>query len=142
MTADDVLRLFVLVIFNAPIIVCMFCLPAMKQLSAVLKEKSASNDAAGVPSYSRITGLFGAVMITSLFWAVGNLVIYKALGHAADIKPITDGVAPVFMVGSALFLPYAFNQVRAAFSPLPPGPVGATDRPLAPGVVPPGQTKS
>jgi hypothetical protein len=102
--------------FNLPILVVGCCLPFVDQLGQALKEKSPIGGASDATSYSRITGLFGAVAVTAFFWAVGNVLLLKALTNIGDIKIITDNVGRFFLIGSALFMPYAFNQLKSAVS--------------------------
>lgn len=109
--------IFVLIVFNVPIVVIALGLPFIASLSAALLEKS-TDPASGTTSYSRISGLFGSVMISAFFWAFGNIIIWEAFHNPAQIKPTVDSVGTFFLVGSALFLPYAFNQLRLIFAPL------------------------
>lgn len=105
------IRVIVLVIFNTPIVAISVTLPFVASLRVALREK-------GVPgaiestSYSRITGLFGAVVLTAFFWAIGNVVIWYLFESPAQVGSIIDGIWRFFVLGSALFLPYAFNQLR------------------------------
>ena len=108
---------FVLVVFNAPIIVIAVGLPFVARLSSALLEKSA-DVTSGTTSYSRISGLFGSVIISAFFWALGNVIIWKAFQNPTQVEQIINGVQKFFLVGSALFLPYAFNQLRLIFAPL------------------------
>jgi hypothetical protein len=109
--------IFVLIVFNAPIAVVAIGLPFLASLSSALMEKN-GDVGSETTSYSRISGLFGSVMISAFFWALGNVIIWKAFENPAQIEPIIDSVAKFFLVGSALFLPYAFNQLRLIFAPL------------------------
>lgn len=68
-------------------------------------------------SYSRVTGMIGAVVLATLFWGIGNVVLWKAFTDPAKITELLNGMASLFAGGAALFLPYAFNQVREAFAP-------------------------
>ena len=145
MTGQDWMRLFVLVVFNTPITAVAVGVPFVAQLSGALREKGADGQP-GAPSYSRITGLLGAVVTSTFFWALGNVVLWKAFSQAAEIGPLIRAVWPYFLIGSALFLPYAFNQLRSIFAPTLGGQSGQPNetaqdppppRPLAPGVVVP-----
>ena len=113
--ALPVIAYVVLALFNLPVVAVFVGLPLKGDLKQALKEKTAVGGATDTTSYSRVTGLLGAVIVTSFFWAVGNLIIYKAFTQPDDIKLITDNVGRFFLVGAALFLPYAFNQIKAAF---------------------------
>ena len=106
---------FVLTVFNIPVLGLICALPLVADLKQALKEKTPVGGATDTTSYSRVTGLIGAAILTSLFWALGNVLLIKAFTTVADIKPIISGSAPLFMVGAALFLPYAFNQIKSAF---------------------------
>ena len=121
----------ILIVFNLPVLALMLRLPFIADLKQALKEKNGVGGDQDTTSYSRVTGLVGAVIITSFFWAIGNVIVFKAFERVDDIKAITDHVGPFFLIGSALFLPYAFNQIKAAIVGMPaPGipfstPVGA-----------------
>ena len=117
-----------LAIFNLPVIFLLCRLPFVANLQEALSEKNPAGGTCDTTSYSRITGLIGAVMLTSFFWAIGNIVLYKAFTQVDDVRKIVSAVAPLFMVGSALFLPYAFNQIRSAV-----GAAGAIAAAAAPG---------
>lgn len=67
-------------------------------------------------SYSRVTGMFGAVVLATLFWGIGNVVLWKAFTDPGKINELLNGMASLFAGGAALFLPYAFNQMREAFA--------------------------
>ena len=110
-----VLTALVLIVFNVPILLLVWRLPLLADLGQALKEKDPIGGASDTTSYSRVTGLVGAVILTSFFWAIANIALFKAFTAISDIKLILDGVAPLFLVGSALFLPYAFNQIKSAF---------------------------
>jgi hypothetical protein len=124
----------VLGIFNLPVIFLLCRLPFVASLKEALSEKSPVGGASDTTSYSRITGMVGAVIVTSFFWAIGNIAIYKAFTQIDDIRKIISAVAPLFMVGSALFLPYAFNQIKSAFGAAGAGAVAAA---AAVGTAPP-----
>lgn len=104
-----------LMVLNAPVMLVLWRLAQVADLKKVLREKGGVGGDADTTSYSRLTGLAGATVLTAFYWAIGNLAIYKAFTRPADIRPIIEAVQPVFLIGSALFLPYAFNQVKAAF---------------------------
>lgn len=108
------LAVFVFASFNLPVLAILVGLPLIADLGQALKEKTAIGGASDTTSYSRVTCLVGAVVLTVFFWAIGNVVLWKAFTEVADIKPIIDGAWRFFLVGSALFLPYAFNQIKSA----------------------------
>jgi hypothetical protein len=142
------MRFVALVLFNLPILTICVCLPFVKRLDQALREKP-SGDGLGATSYSRIAGVFGTVAITSLFWAAGNLLIWRALGSPKDLQPLVDAFSRLFMVGAALVLPYGFNQLRSMINPpgvlstVAPAPTNtaggtvAPAKPLASGVIAP-----
>jgi len=105
----------VLVVFNLPPALLTWKLLRSVDLRQVLREKTPAGGPTDATSYSRLVGLMGATVLTSLFWALGDVVLYKSLTQISDIRPILDGVGPLFLAGVALFLPYAFNQVRSVF---------------------------
>lgn len=104
-----------LLTLNAPVVLVLWRLAQVADLKKALREKSAVGGDADTTSYSRLTGLAGATVLTAFYWALGNLAIYKAFTRPADIRAIIEAVQPIFLIGSALFLPYAFNQIKAAF---------------------------
>jgi len=61
--------------------------------------------------------MIGAVVLATFFWAVGNIVLYKAFTDPGRIAELLTGMGSFFAGGAALFLPYAFNQAREAFAP-------------------------
>jgi hypothetical protein len=103
--------------FNLPVLAIMVAVPFGQRLDQALAEKSALGDSTGVASYSRITGALGAVILTSFFWAIGNIVLSYALDSRGipNIAPLLSACGHFFLIGSALFLPYAFNQLKALF---------------------------
>ncbi len=128
----------VLIAFNLPILVLLISLPLLANLKQALMEKSPIGGAGDTTSYSRIAGLVGAAVMTCFFWAIGNVVLLKAFTAVGEIKPVVDGSGRLFMVGAALFLPYAFNQIKSAFgaagvaaaaAPVAPAPVAAPGAP-------------
>src|ERR1700748_1661217 len=107
----------VLATFNLPVVGFLGSVPFGKRLNDMLKEKSPDGSATDATSYSRVAGALGAIMITSFFWATGNLVLSLALrGDVTAVKPLLDALSGFFLTGSALFLPYAFNQLKTLFS--------------------------
>jgi hypothetical protein len=102
--------------FNVPIVVtaiaAAFKIAGGADLSGMLKEKS-DTGAAGDTSYSRVTGLVGVVIVGSLFWVMSNVVIATSLLDPASVSSIVADSAKLFLVGAALFVPYAFNQIKS-----------------------------
>ncbi|MBW8815144.1 MAG: hypothetical protein JF588_17125 [Caulobacterales bacterium] len=109
------MAVFVLIGFNVMVFGVLARLAMVADLRKALREKGpiAEGDST---SYSRLTGLAGAAMVTALYWAVGNLALSKAFAEpAAAVKDVIQPFVPLFLIGSALFLPYAFNQIKSAF---------------------------
>lgn len=121
MQSNGLLVGLVYLTFNAPILLFLSIVPFGRRLSQALKEKSLNGAATESTSYSRVTGALGAVVVTSLFWSIGNMVLAHALAGDDKIPPLIRAVTPFFLTGSALFLPYVFNQLKT----LIPGPVQA-----------------
>ena len=71
--------------------------------------------APGMTSYSRVAGLLGVGALTSFFWALGNVILRQAFIDPSKIGEIVTGCEPFFLAGSALFAPYAFNQLSSVF---------------------------
>jgi len=82
-------------------------------LAAMLQEKTPDGKPSGGLSYSRVTGLIGAVVVASLFWIMSNISIAIAIVDPGQLADILNGITKLFFVGAALFLPYAFNQLKA-----------------------------
>ena len=103
--------------FNLPILFTAWQILQMESLrpafAKALKEKDAAGDPTDATSYSRVTGAVGAVMLGSLFWVVSNIVIVLAIVHPQDVSVVLSSVGKLFLVGGAMFLPYAFNQLKS-----------------------------
>ncbi len=70
-----------------------------------------SNNGSG--SFSRISGAIGAVVLAAFFAGVSYWAQH-ALFTGGNLSKLND-LGTFFLVGSALFAPYAFNQIRAIF---------------------------
>lgn len=66
-------------------------------------------------SYSRIAGAFGAVVLAAALYALANYIIWAAFYSPASIKDVLDKTGNFFLAGSALFAPYAVNQLTSIF---------------------------
>jgi hypothetical protein len=103
--------------FNTPIIVAALMTAragsVTQQVGDALKEKNSDGGSTDANSYSRVTGLVGAIMMASLFWVISNIVIVLAIVRPTDVTTILSSVGKLFLVGAALFLPYAFNQLKS-----------------------------
>lgn len=137
LVGDVGMKILALVLFNAPILVICVSLPFVGSLRSALQEKGPAG-AIESTSYSRITGLFGAVAVTAFFWAVGNAVLWRVFDDASEAKDIVQGVWEFFILGAALFLPYAFNQLRSILTDRQQHTVEMERLKLAPGVTVPG----
>lgn len=114
MINDTILIWVTLGIFNLAIIVLLRQTFSAVDLKEALSEKSGlSNDT----SYSRVAGMLGAVVVGCLIWGVGNVVLARAIGSPDDVTKILQGVWPFILSTSALFAPYAFNQIKDAMTP-------------------------
>ena len=82
-------------------------------VTAMLQEKAPNGEPTATLSYSRVTGLIGAVVVASLFWVMSNVSIAVAILDPGELPDILNGITKLFFVGAALFLPYAFNQLKA-----------------------------
>jgi hypothetical protein len=109
------LTFLVLAAFNGPILAILVIVPFGDRLASALQEKTVDSSESGATSYSRITGALGAVVLTAFFWSLGNIVLIRALSDVTTIKPMMDAISPFLLVGSALFLPYAVNQLKTLF---------------------------
>ena len=108
-----------IVAFNIPILFGAIKALTMPDLTAkvgdLLKEKTPEGEPSDATSFSRVTGAIGAVVVGSLFWIVSNIVIGAAIVSPQDVGGIVNGFGKMFLVGAALFLPYAFNQLKSVF---------------------------
>lgn len=81
----------------------------------MLAEKPADTPGAPpTPSFSRVAGGIGAIVLASLFVGLSYWALY-ALFWEKDTAGL-EGIGTILMAGSALFLPYGFNQLRRVFS--------------------------
>jgi hypothetical protein len=67
-------------------------------------------------SFSRTAGAVGAMVLACLFWAIGNVVVYKLLAAPDGLADQLKATAGFFITGAALFAPYAVNQLRSVGS--------------------------
>jgi hypothetical protein len=113
----DVARVWIVVValiaFNLPIGVAAWKFRKATGLGDILQEKGPDGQDTGAISYSRVTGLIGAVVVASLFWIMSNVAIAVAITNPEALPDILNGVTKLFFVGAALFLPYAFNQLKS-----------------------------
>jgi hypothetical protein len=102
-----------LIAFNVPIAVTAWRFRNVTSLGEIVQEKSPEGKDTGAISYSRVTGLIGAVVVASLFWIMSNVAIAIAIIDPKELPDILNGVSKLFFVGAALFVPYAFNQLKS-----------------------------
>ncbi len=91
------------------------------KMNEVLAEKDLPNSGGGAAlpptSYSRLVGLVGALILAAFIWGIGNIAVHTAINDPANVTNVLSGVSTFIVGGASLFLPYATNQVREAFSP-------------------------
>lgn len=128
MDSKPVFTWLVFLSFNLPVIATLVFVPCAARLSEALKEKSPFGDSTGVTSYSRVVGTLGAVIVTAFFWAGGNIFLGMALtpGDFGHLAQLLNAFGRFLLFGSALFLPYAFNQLKTLF----PGSIDSSGRSL------------
>jgi len=68
-----------------------------------------------VGSASRLIAAFGLMVLAIMILGIGYGIIWS-LFTKGQIPNLT-GIGPYLMGGAALFAPYAFNQIKNAFSP-------------------------
>lgn len=83
-----------------------------------------SQDAAAVQvtddtSFSRAAGAIGAMVLSCLFWGIGNIIIYKMIAEPSGLEDLLGSVRNYFLTGATLFAPYAVNQLRSIVTPKP-----------------------
>ncbi|HLL30971.1 MAG TPA: hypothetical protein VK403_08245 [Allosphingosinicella sp.] len=66
-------------------------------------------------SYSRIAGAFGAIVLAAALYGVANYIIWAAFFAPDKISGVLDKMGSFFLAGSALFAPYAVNQLTSIF---------------------------
>lgn len=106
-----VLAAIAIIAFNVPVLLTYWRLRSVP-LEEFVQEKDAAGRKTGGISYSRVTGLIGAVVVASLFWMMSNISIAVAILNPGDLANILTGTTKLFFVGAALFVPYAFNQIK------------------------------
>jgi hypothetical protein len=70
----------------------------------------------GDVSFSRVAGALGAIGIAATFVGIGYWILHALFFDIAHVRSI-DGLSAYFLAGSALFMPYAFNQLASVFRP-------------------------
>ena len=101
-----------LVAFNSPIVFTALRFRHVTGFSDALREKDPVTQQPGPVSYSRVTGMIGAAVVASLFWIMSNVAIGTAILDPKNLTDMLTGITKLFFVGTALFVPYAFNQIK------------------------------
>jgi hypothetical protein len=65
-------------------------------------------------SFSRLAGSIGAIGIAATFVGISYWVLHTLFFDIGNLTKI-EGLATYFLAGSAMFLPYAFNQLSSIF---------------------------
>ncbi|HEY5723448.1 MAG TPA: hypothetical protein VIT45_14120 [Allosphingosinicella sp.] len=66
-------------------------------------------------SYSRIAGAFGAIVLAAALYAIANYIVWAMFFAPDKVSPVLQNIGSFFLAGSALFAPYAFNQLTSIF---------------------------
>lgn len=126
MTSDPVetiVAIGTLVIFNGAIIRLLSLLLAPVRVRELLEEKHSAQNMVGTvdgqpqgpTSSSRVAGLVGTVVLACFLWALGNVILYYLFVDDTKVQSILNNMGTYFLAGSALFAPYAANQLGVAF---------------------------
>ncbi|MCZ8315540.1 hypothetical protein [Phreatobacter sp.] len=79
---------------------------------------AASSEPAAEPgSFSRVAGFVGSVVMATFFWGIANVVLFRLMAGDAGVARLLDGIPTFLFAGSAMFLPYAANQLRGMINP-------------------------
>lgn len=68
-------------------------------------------------SFSRLAGLIGVAYLTAFLWGIGFFVLASIWVAPTAIAQVIADCGQFLMAGSALFAPYAFNQLAQIFTP-------------------------
>lgn len=92
---------------------------ALSEKSGVLApagSDSGKNDGKLVASSSRLIAFVGSIALLAVFFGFGIYILWAAFtGNTSQLGADVKAVGTYFLYGSALFTPYAFNQVKDAF---------------------------
>ncbi len=73
--------------------------------------------AGGTASASRLVAFLGTVAMLAMFMGFGLYAIWAAFnGKAAEARDTLKAMSSYLLYGSAMYAPYAFNQIKSAFS--------------------------
>lgn len=128
MNERTIVMALILIIYNISTIKLLSVAFAQVDIRQTVQEKAPDvrstplTDTDGMPvpldtSYSRVSGMIGAIVLATFFWAVGNVVLYKSFAEPNEVSEFLSSIGTFFLGGASLFLPYAFNQLREAFAP-------------------------
>ncbi len=111
---------FVLLIYNISTFIILRLGLSQLHFSSILVEKLAINqpDQSKPTSASRVIAFIGSIVLATFLWALGNVVLFKAVqatDGGSDIGSLLSEIGNFFLAGSALFAPYAFNQLSRVF---------------------------
>ncbi len=68
-------------------------------------------------SASRLVAFLGTIAILAMFMGFGLYALWAAFnGKGAEAGVTLKAVSSYLLYGSAMYAPYAFNQIKAAFS--------------------------
>ena len=66
-------------------------------------------------NYSRTSGFLGSLILVGALWAFANYAVWAAFWKPAALPDTLSALKSFFLAGSALFAPYAFNQLGSIF---------------------------
>ena len=84
-------------------------------LKLLSEENSNSENSEDIqkPSFSRLAGAIGSIGLAAVFIGIGYWIIYS-LFSGGKLEAL-DGIGTYFLSGSAIFAPYALNQLGKVF---------------------------
>ncbi len=90
------------------------------RLADTLSEKSGTPTTAPAASptgsTSRVIAFLGLIGMLSMFVGIGFYLLWALFNGKQDLLHQLDTAGHYLLYGSALFTPYAFNQIRSAFT--------------------------
>lgn len=66
-------------------------------------------------SFSRVSGAIGAISIAATFIGIGYWAIFALFFDPSNLENFKE-MGTYFLAGSAMFMPYAFNQLSSIFT--------------------------
>ena len=82
--------------------------------TSTVASHGATEQQPGKESFNRIAGVIGAVALAATIVGIGYWAIYALFYKPADLAQLKE-LGTYFLAGSALFFPYAFNQLSKIF---------------------------